>query len=64
MTQDRKTKCNSKTLHGTQAHDLEKPDVDKTAQNTWLKNGKLFPGTSGLMTATRSNSSLLLNVRG
>jgi len=53
---EKQTKCNSKTLHRTQAYDLKKPDVEKTASNTWLKFGKLFPGTSGLMIATRNNS--------
>jgi hypothetical protein len=36
---------NSRTLHGRQAYDLEKLDVDKTASNAWLKFGELFPGT-------------------
>jgi hypothetical protein len=40
--QERTTIWQSKSLHGRYACDIETPDVDTVALNSWLKVGELF----------------------
>lgn len=50
-TPEKITTWKSKALHGRHAHDLDSPNVDKTASNAWLKIGELYPETVGFMVA-------------
>lgn len=51
MRYTRISMCNSKTLHGRHAYELETPDVDKTALKALLQVCKLFPETSRFIIA-------------
>jgi len=56
MMQERTTVWQSKTLHGRYACDIETPDVNTVALNTWLKVGELFSETTGFMIAIQDQA--------
>jgi hypothetical protein len=51
-TSERYKKEQQRVRAWKKAYDLEKPDVDKTASNAWLKASEHFPETTGLMIAS------------
>ena len=61
--QQKKNEWAQKALHGRHYADLNQGQIDKTASNSWLKRGELFPETEGFMIAIQDQVIATRNYR-